>query len=255
MPDLVEKSEKRFPQSTKLIKSELMWLIHHYPLCPFSRKVRLVLGEKQIPHELALAYPWESKPEFVALNPASQTPVAVAQEPPSASQPQGRSIILADSTAIIEYLEETVAEVSVMGAGPLERAEVRRLVAWFDQKFYAEAGVLLLQERMWHRLFHRQPPNTHALRAALAAADEHLDYVDQLIDNRRWLGGNAFSLADMAAAAHLSVADYLGGIEWDRHPSAKVWYLAVRSRRSFRPLLSDRMPGLTPPPHYEKLDF
>ncbi len=232
-----------------------MWLLHHYPLCPFSRKVRLVLGEKRIAHDMVQSYPWESRPEFTALNPANQTPVLVWTEDAANPDPQGRQIILCDSTAIIEYFEETVADTPIMGAGPLERAEVRRMTAWFDQKFYAEAGVLLLQERMWHRLFQRQPPNTTTLRNALVATDKHLGYVDHLIDTRRWLGGATFSLADITAAAHLSVADYLGGIEWDRHPVAKQWYLAVRSRRSFRPLLADRMPGLTPPAHYEQLDF
>jgi glutathione S-transferase len=232
-----------------------MWHLHHYPLCPFSRKVRLMLGEKRIGHELALAYPWEQTPDFLGLNPAAQVPVLVWREAAANPVPGGGPIVLVDSSAILEYFEETVADTPLMGAGPLERAEVRRMIAWFDQKFYAEAGVHLLTERMWHRLFDKQPPNTTMLRHGLNAVDQHLKYVDHLVDTRKWIAGNSFSMADLAAAAHLSSVDYLGGIDWERHPSAKQWYMAIKSRKAFRPLLTDRMIGLAPPAHYEKLDF
>lgn len=231
-----------------------MWILHQYPLCPFSRKVRLMLGEKRVGFELVLAYPWSGDDAFQAMNPACQTPVLQWREDAGEGQRSG-PLTLADSSAIVEYIEESVPETPLMGAGPLERAEVRRLIAWFDNKFYAEAGMPLLQERMWHRLFDKQPPNTQLLRAGLNGVDQHLRYVDHLFDTRKWLAGASFTMADLAAAAHLSVMDYLGGIDWERHPSSKQWYMAIKSRKAFRPLLTERMPGLSPPPHYEELDF
>jgi glutathione S-transferase len=221
-----------------------MWQIHCYPLCPFSRKVRLALAEKKVAHDLVLAYPWERSADFLSLNPAAQTPVVV----------QGDTV-LADSGAIIDYFEETLEEAPLVGAGPLERAEARRIAAWFDQLYYAEAGVILLRERMWNRVFARTPPDTTALRQALAGLERHLSYLDHLIDRRRWLAGATYSLADITAAAHLSVADYLNVVPWDKHEPAKQWYMAIKSRPSFRALLADRMPGLAPPAHYDKLDF
>lgn len=221
-----------------------MWRLHQYPLCPFSRKVRFACAVKGINVELVREYPWERRDGFAALNPTGQTPVM-----------QNGSIVLADSAAIVDYFEETVARTPLLGAGPEERAEARRLSAWFDQKFYAEVTAPLLSERMYKRLFLRQAPDAGTVRDAARNAEAHLDYIDFLLDRRRWLAGPAFGLADIAAAAQLSVADYLGGVEWDGHEPAKIWYSALKSRPAFRPLLGERMEGLPPPLHYDKLDF
>lgn len=224
----------------------MTWRLHQFPLCPFSRKVRLVLAEKNISAELALDYPWEQKDSFLALNPAGQTPVLVETS---------RNIALPDSAAIIEFLDEMFEESPLIGSAPRERAEVRRIAAWFDTKFYAEVGIPVMRERILNRLVHKAPPDPATLRQAIKTADQHLDYLSFLLDHRRWLAGNMFSLADIAAAAHLSVIDYLGGIDWRPHEQVKQWYSAIKSRPSFRPLLAERMPGISPPAHYDALDF
>ncbi len=221
-----------------------MWRLHQYPLCPFSRKVRFALAVKGIAVELVTEYPWENRDHFVALNPAGQTPVL-----------QNGSVVLVDSAAICDYFEETVARTPLLGSAPEERAETRRLVAWFDQKFYREVTAPLLGERMYKRLFLRAPCDAGTVRDAGRHGEAHLDYLDFLLERRRWLSGPAFGLADVAAAAQLSVVDYLGGLEWDGHEPAKTWYSALKSRPTFRPLLGDRMEGLPPPVHYDKLDF
>ncbi len=223
-----------------------MWQLYQYPLCPFSRKVRFALAEKAVPHELVRELPWQRRDEFIDLNPAGQTPVLVASN-------GGATLI--DSSAICEYFEETVERTPLLGSGPIERAETRRLVAWFDQKFYAEVGVLLLQERMYKRLVQRASPDATLLRQAGRNVEMHLDYIEYLLDHRRWLGGSTFGLADIAGAAHISVADYLNGVDWTGHGQAKQWYSAIKSRPTFRPMLAEKMEGLAPPPHYDKLDF
>ena len=81
------------------------------------------------------------------------------------------------------------------------------------------------------------------------------DYIDYLLDHRRWLAGPALTLADLAAAAQLSVADYLGGIDWRGHKQTADWYAVMKSRPSFRPLLAERMEVIQPPAHYDKVDF
>lgn len=223
-----------------------MWQLYQYPLCPFSRKVRFALAEKAVPHELVREIPWERRDEFIDLNPAGQTPVLVASN---------GGAVLIDSSAICEYFEETVERTPLLGAGPIDRAETRRLVAWFDQKFYAEVGVLLLQERMYKRIVQRASPDATLLRQAGRSVEMHLDYIEYLLDHRRWLGGPTFGLADIAAAAHISVADYLNGVDWTGHGQAKQWYSAIKSRPTFRPMLAEKMEGLATPPHYDKLDF
>lgn len=223
-----------------------MWLIHQFPLCPFSRKVRLLLGEKGVGYELVLEKPWERRDEFIDLNPAGQTPVMVHQD---------RATKLIHSVAICEYFEETVEKMPLITGSATGRAEIRRLTAWVDQIFYRDVVAPLLEERMRKRIVHRAPPDGGRLREAMRNANTHMDYMDYLLDHRSWLAGGTMSLADIAAAAHISVADYLGGIDWTGHEPVKRWYAGFKSRPSFRPLLSERMEAIVPPPYYDKPDF
>jgi glutathione S-transferase len=223
-----------------------MWQLYQFPLCPFSRKVRLLLGEKGVGYELVRESPWLRRDEFIDMNPAGQTPVMADS---------AAGLVLMDSGAICEFFEETVDKAPMLAGTAANRAEIRRLVAWFDEKVYYEVVAPLMHERMLKRIVHRQPPEAKALREAMKVANSHLDYVDYLLDHRKWIGGAVLSLADLTAAAHLSVADYLGGIDWRGHERTKEWYAALKSRPSFRPLLSERMEIITPPAHYDKVDF
>lgn len=218
-----------------------MWQIYQFPLCPFSRKVRLLLAEKGVAYELIRENPWEHRDAFQNLNHAGFTPVLHNPE---------KQITLSDSRAICEYFEETVDKSPMINGTATGRAEIRRLVAMFDENFYAAVTRPLLEERMMKRLVYRQSPDSRALRDAMRLANEHLDYIDYLIDNRPWLAGATMSLADLTAAAQLSVADYLGGLDWSQHEQARGWYSVFKSRPSFRPLLSERMDVIQPPAHY-----
>jgi glutathione S-transferase len=223
-----------------------MWQLYQFPLCPFSRKVRLMLGEKGVAHELVRESPWLRRDEFMDMNPAGQTPVLVEDR---------TGTVLLDSGAICEYFEETIEKSPMIPGTAVNRAEVRRLVAWLDDQLYREVVRPIMEERMMKRLISRDPPDTRVLRDAMKVANSYLDYLDYLLDHRRWLGGPVLSLADLAAAAHLSVADYLGGLDWRGHKQTTEWYSVIKSRPSFRPLLTERMEVIAPPPHYDKVDF
>lgn len=218
-----------------------MWQLYQFPLCPFSRKVRLLLSEKGIGYELWRENPWEGREGFMELNHAGRTPTLHDPE---------RRITLSDSRAICEYFEETVDKSPMINGTATNRAEIRRLVAMFDENLYGDVTAPLLHERMKKRLIMRQSPDSRVLREAMKLANGHLDYIDYLIDNRPWLAGATMSLADLAAAAQLSVADYLGGIDWSGHEQARSWYSVIKSRPSFRPLLTERMDVIQPPSHY-----
>ena len=223
-----------------------MWHLYQFPLCPFSRKVRLALAEKGVPVELKRVSPWLQDDEFADLNPAGQTPVLVEE---------AKGIVLVDSVAIAEYFEEVLDKAPMIAGNSIARAEIRRLVQWFDGKLHHDVVAPLMQERMTKRLVSRDPPDTGTLRKAMTAANGHLDYIDYLLDHRRWLAGPALTLADLAAAAQLSVADYLGGLDWRGHKQTAGWYAGMKSRPSFRALLSERMEVIQPPAHYDKVDF
>ena len=222
-----------------------MWQLYQFPLCPFSRKVRLLLSEKGVAYELWRENPWEARDELRDLNPAIQTPVLRNRE---------RDLVLIDSRAICEYFEETVDKAPMINGTAANRAEIRRLVALFDEKFFQDVTGPLLHERMKKRIIWRQSPDSRTLREAMKLADQHLEYIDYLIDNRPWLAGATMSLADLAAAAQISVADYLGGIDWSGHEQARGWYSVFKSRPSFRPLLAERMDVILPPAHYADVD-
>jgi glutathione S-transferase len=222
-----------------------MRLLYHIPLSPFSRKVRLILQEKGLEFTTKVEKVWERRPEFLALNPAGEVPVLI--------EPDGS--VLADIRAIEEYLDEVYREKLLLGLNPLDRAEVRRLVAWFDHKMNRECTENLVGEKLMKRFHGVGTPNSAAIRAGKANLAHHLDYISYLAERRRWLAGDHFSLADLSAAAQLSAIDYLGDVPWDAHEPAKEWYARLKSRPSFRPLLADTIPGAPPPAHYADLDF
>ena len=222
-----------------------MRVLYHLMLSPLARKVRLVLAEKNLEFTTKTEKVWERRPEFLALNPAGDVPVLI--------EPDGT--VLADTDAIVEYLDEVYREKILIGINPIDRAEVRRLCAWFDVKMNSEVTENLLGEKMVKRWYGHGQPNSHAIRAGHANLPYHLEYVGYLVERRRWLAGDHFSVADITAAAHLSSLDYLGDVPWDDHEPAKDWYARIKSRPSFRPILADHLPGVPPPKHYADLDF
>ena len=222
-----------------------MRFLHHLTLSPYCRKVRLALAEKRLPFELKSEKVWERRDAFMAMNPAGTVPVLEDDS----------GLIVPDSGVICEYLEDAYPDTTLLGTTVGARVEVRRLVAWFDGKFDAEVTRNLNGEKYLKRIASSGHPDANALRAGYANLREHLPYIGWLAETRKWLAGDAISLADLAAAAHLSVLDFTGDVDWTVSGAARDWYARVKSRPSFRALLSDRVPGMSPPEHYADLDF
>ena len=219
-------------------------ILHHFPLDPASRQVRLALGEKRLAFTEQTVRYWERPKELVSLNASGLTPVLT----------EG-ALVLCESRAILDHLEETYPEPALLGREPGERAEARRLLQWFDRKFDYEVGGFILHEKMEKRLLGLGAPDLASLRQGREALRGHMLYIDSLLADRDWLAGTRLSLADFAAAAHLSVIDYFGDVPWADFQAVKTWYMKLKSRPAFRPLLADRWPGLAPAPHYDDLDF
>ena len=217
----------------------------HLPLDPFSRKIRIVLGEKKITASLAVEPIWERRHEFLSVNPAGTVPVFIEDD----------GTTISTSQAIAEYLEETSKEPALIFGTALQRAEIRRLCNWFDVKFNTEVTEYLLGEKIMKRFLGLGEPSSETIRAGYANIDTHLGYIEYLAEQRAWLAGEHFSLADITAASHISCIDYLGDIAWEDYQQAKQWYARIKSRPSFRPLLQDLIPGTKPPAHYKNLDF
>lgn len=222
--------------------------LHHFPLDPASRQVRLALGEKRLAFgEVQVRY-WERPKSLTALNASGLIPVLVEAE-------DGKELVLCESRAILDHLEEVAPEPALLGRAAGERAEARRLLQWFDRKFEYEASGYILHEKMEKRLLGMGAPDLANLRQGRDGLRSHMFYIDKLLQEREWLAGRRLSLADFAAAAHLSVIDYFGDVAWGDFPAVKTWYMKLKSRPCFRPLLTDRWPGLAPAKHYDDLDF
>jgi glutathione S-transferase len=222
--------------------------LYHFPLDPASRQVRLALGEKRLPFEPVVVRYWEAPPDFAALSPSGLTPVLMEIE-------AGQRLVVCETRAILEHLEEQYPAMALLAPDPAERAEARRLMQWFDRKFDAEVNAYLLHEKLEKRLTKMGAPDLSNMRLGREALKAHLSYLERLASEREWLAGRRLSFADFAAAAHLSVLDYFGDLPWREVPAVKTWYMRVKSRPCFRPLLADRWPGLAPAGHYDDLDF
>lgn len=221
-----------------------MYRLYHFPLSPFSRKVRLVLAEKGIDVELVEERYWDHRAEFMRLNPSGKVPFLKTDK-----------LAVGDSSAICEYLEEVYPEPALMPVGPERRAETRRLISWFDDKFYRDVTLNLLGERLQKKVMGRGYPESKNVKMGTKNIRFHLQYMTYLLDRRRWLAGDRMSMADFAAAAQISCLDYISDVDWNNYGLVKDWYVKIKSRPAFRSLLADQLPGFPQPAHYADLDF
>jgi glutathione S-transferase len=230
-----------------------MLTLFHHPICPQSRFVRLLLEEYSLPARFVEERVWERRKEFLSLNPAATTPVLVEEAAPP----------VPGAAIIAEYIDETRGTVfehnRLLPQDVGARVEVRRLMAWFNEKFFAEVSSPLVTERVYKRFMPAGngggSPDTESLRAAKTNIKYHLAYIGWLVRTRDWLAGDSLTYADLTAAAHLSAVDYLGDVPWDEDETARNWYARIKSRPSFRTLLNETLPGLPPSPSYANLDF
>lgn len=230
-----------------------MVTLYHHPFCPHSRFVRLALGEMGIEPRLVEERAWERRREFLLIAAECATPVLVEDHP----------LAVPGAEVIAEYLDETrglaLGARRLLPDDPAGRAEARRLMIWFNVKFFNESSQWLVREKVYKRFMSSQngggAPDMDAVRAARFNMRYHLQYIGHLIRARNWLAGDRLTYADLAAAAHLSCLDYLGDVQWDENETARIWYARVKSRPSFRPLLAERLPGTAPSATYANLDF
>lgn len=231
-----------------------MTTLFHHPFCPHSRFVRIALAEHNMdPPRLVEERVWERREAFLAINPDGRTPVLVEEGHPA----------VPGAELIAEYLDETqgakLENHRLLPPGPDARIEVRRITRWFHDRFFNEVTDPLVTEKVYKRQMSAEqgggPPDTAAIRPARHNIRYHLAYIGYLLRTRNWLAGDQLTYADLAAAAHLSAADYLGDVPWDEDAGARNWYARVKSRPSFRSILADTLAGTPPSETYADLDF
>ncbi|WP_036486300.1 glutathione S-transferase family protein [Nitratireductor basaltis] len=230
-----------------------MLTLFHHPLYASCRFVRITCGEYGDELALIEERPWMRRREFLSLNPAGTIPVLLAE----GDHP------IVGATVIGEYLDETRGaykrDKRLMAEDSIQRAEIRRLVDWYLVKTDGDVTRHLVRERALKPMMAGAQgggaPDSGAIRAARANIAQHMKYTNWLAASRDWLAGPRMSYADIAAAASLSILDYLGEIRWGEYEAARDWYSRMKSRPSFRAILADRVRGLAPASHYADLDF
>lgn len=220
--------------------------LYHYQLCPFSRKVRIFLSEKNVQADLAVENFWEKRRGFYSLNPAGQIPVLLNYE---------NNKPICGSDIICEYLEEKHGGLRFFGDSPEARAEIKRVSNWFNEKFFQEVTSYIINEKIVKYHMAQGAPRAEYLRSAKINLDYHISYISYLLKEQKWLAGNRISLADISAAAQISVLDFLGHFPWKKAESVKEWYSLIKSRPSFKPLLNDTVSGFRAATNYSNLDF
>ena len=221
-----------------------MVLLVHHSLSPQSRKARIMMAEKRVLFVLKEEEPWNLSKDIKKLNPAGDLPIFIFD-----------GHIVSGNYAVTEYLEENYATPKLLSGDTLHRAEIRRLTDWFDEKFYREVYKYIIGEKIFKRFQTGQAPDSKTLKAGMNNLKYHMEYIDWLSERNNYLAGSEFSLADVTAAAHLSVLDYLGDIDWENYKNAKLWYSKIKSRPSFKEILKDTIKGIPASKHYQNLDF
>ncbi len=221
-----------------------MVLLVHHPISAHSRKIRIIMAEKGVLFALREEEPWNLSADIKKLNPAEDLPVFVFD---------GK--VIAGNYAISEYLEEAYPNPQLLSKNIKERAEIRRLIDWFDNKFSREVYQYVVNEKIIKRFSAYSSPNSRLLNAGYSNLKYHMQYIDWLAERNNYLAGNDFTMADISAAAQISVIDYLGDINWNDFANAKEWYAKVKSRPSFKEILKDNIKGVMPSKHYTNLDF
>jgi len=219
--------------------------IYHFPLCPFSRKLRIVLREKSVEFELFQEKYWERRQSFLKMNPRGDTPVIKTED----------NLVVYGKWAIFEFIEESYPEPNLIGEDSVSRVNVRKISEWFDDKFYNEVTRYIILEKIIKPAKAGGAPNSDFIRAAKRNLESHIAYMEHSLDRNIYLSGENVMLSDISAAAQISVLDFTNDINWEKSHRIKEWYALMKSRPSFRSILHDLIPGIVPPAHYSDPDF
>lgn len=220
-------------------------MLHHFVLCPFSRKLRVMMNEKGVEYKLQVYEFWNKSKQNFNLTKFGSVPILVA----------GKSVFQ-HSTLASSYLERVYNNVELVPKDFNKNLQVKTMCLWFEEKFFNDVVYHALYQKVINAIAANSPPDTSVLGLIKANLESYFEYIDSLLTRSTWIACDFFTLADITAACQISVLDYLGFIDWKKTPTTiGDWYCVVKSRQSFKPLLDDRLIGFDPPSHYSKLDF
>ncbi len=207
----------------------------HLLLSPPSRFARLLIGEKRLTCDLVT-------PEDLF----GHLPVFVDMD---GTRCEGL-------WAIVDHLEGSY-DGPLTPEDPAARNEALRLLDWAMGPLFELVTRKIVFEKGSQRYTGARvtrAPDMDVVRAGREVLKGILPGLGASAERNGYLASRECSLGDLAVAAHLSALDYFGEVPWADQPAAAEWYMRMKSRPSFRSLLSDKVPGQPPVAHYSDPD-
>ncbi|MEI7455373.1 MAG: glutathione S-transferase N-terminal domain-containing protein [Nitrosomonadales bacterium] len=186
---------------------------------PYVRKARLVLLEKNIPHEYVIDPPSEPGSLVLQVNPLGRIPALILDD----------GFCVFDSSVIVDYVDTlNDAPVLIPRADPLARLRVKRWEALADG--IMDSAIVARNESL--RAEDKQ--NQAVLDMHNLAVTHALDYAAGLLGDREWCEGEAVTLADLALVSALLYLDLRqAGRDWrSAHANLAAWFLRISARPS-----------------------
>lgn len=159
--------------------------------------------------------------------------------------------------AIVDHLEGNYPDHPFVPEDARARAETLRFVDWAMGTFQDSVTRKIVYEKASQRFTGaeaRRAPDMVLIRDGRETLKSALGEIGAAAERNGYLATRECTLGDLAVAAHISALDYFGEIPWADYAAAAEWYMKMKSRPSFRPLLADRVPGQPPVSHYADLD-
>ncbi len=194
--------------------------LYDFVFSPFARKVRIAMAEKGITCErvtVDLIAGEQRKPEYLAVNPHGRVPALVVDGKP-----------IYESSAIIEYLEETHPHPALLPKDALERARVRMIEETCDNSFLPAVGSVFTNTQ-WKPPAERDPKAAEEGKRSVAFLNE---WLNTELAGRPFLGGDMVSAADIAALCGVDFQQ-MAAVEIDaKNQNLIAWHERMKARPS-----------------------
>ena len=227
--------------------------LYHYPICPLCRKIRFLFYENGVKNcAFKIENFWEHREKFCRINPTGKVPfLAIQQE----EDGEKKSLLIWGKNSIVNYLRQKYPVETLLYGSIENQANILKYDEWFETQFYDDVSYPIINERVYTFYKKKREINLEVLKMARFNLKQHMNFIEKMLQNRDWIVGDKFSLADLSCACQLSSLDYLGEINWADYPMIKNWYQIIKSKPSFREFLYDTIPDFKPSVWYRELDF
>lgn len=209
-------------------------ILYGSSVSPFVRKVLVFAREKGIDLELRPAGMGRGGVEFDEASPFRKMP---ALRDPGVDG--GRDFVIADSTAIVTYLEAKQPEPALIPADPIARARTIWFEEFADTMINAVGGRIVFNRLVAPKVLKIAGDEAVAAKAEADELPPLLDYLDSVARPDGFLVGDALTLADIAVASPFATLAHAGvTIDAARWPNAAGYVAAILARPSFADLIA-----------------